>query len=145
MVTFKLTVMTLERIVFEDDVISFSAPGADGYFQVLAHHAAIIAALQPGKLSITEKDGKKQFYAVSGGFVEVAANQAWVLPDAIEEESKIDIQRAEKSYKKTKELLDANPQGIDLKNLKLALRRAENRIKIHHEFMLKTSHTIENL
>lgn len=142
---FKLSIITLEKIVFEDEVISFVAPGGDGYFEVLTNHAPIIAALEPGKLTVTEKNGKKQFYAVSGGFLEVAKNNAWILPDAIEKESEIDINRAEESAKNAKELLESKPKDIDIRGVKLALRRAENRMKIYHDFKAKTSHSVENL
>lgn len=142
---FKLTVVTLEKIFFEDDVISFSVPGADGYFQVFANHAPIIASLQPGKLTVTEKNNTKKTYAVSGGLLEFAANHGWILPDTIEEESTIDIDRAEQSRKRAAELLESKQEDVDIKNVKLALCRAENRIKIYHDFKQRTSHSVDNL
>ena len=83
---FHLRMLTLEKVINEGNVISLVAPGVDGYFGVLAHHAPLIAALKPGKLSLKDDErSAERVYAVSGGFVEVSANSAVLLADAIEE------------------------------------------------------------
>ncbi|MCX5800074.1 MAG: ATP synthase F1 subunit epsilon [Candidatus Eisenbacteria bacterium] len=83
---FHLRMLTLEKVIYEGNIISLVAPGLDGYFGVLAHHAPLIAALKPGKLSLkADERSAERVYAVSGGFVEVSANSAVLLADAIEE------------------------------------------------------------
>lgn len=142
---FKLSIITLEKIIFEGDVTSLIAPGGDGYLELLTNHAPIITSLQPGKLTVTDKNLKKMIYAVSGGFLEMVKNNASLLADAIEAESEIDIKRAEEAQKRAKELLASNSPDVDALRAKATLRQAENRIKIHHAFKLKTSHSVENL
>lgn len=56
--------------MFEGDVTSVSLPGAGGAFDVLPHHAPLIAALNTGVIRF-ESDGKRLEQPITGGFVEV--------------------------------------------------------------------------
>ena len=81
---FKLSILTPERTVFEGDVQYVEAPGTEGYFGVLAHHAALITALAPGRLTVRGAGGTEQQWEVAGGFFEVAGNAATVLADSLQ-------------------------------------------------------------
>jgi len=81
---FHLSVLTPEKSVFEGDVEYVEVPGAAGYFGVLAHHAALVASLAHGTLTIRSLGGSEQKLEVSGGFFEVGNNKATVLADAVE-------------------------------------------------------------
>jgi F-type H+-transporting ATPase subunit epsilon len=81
---FNLKLFTLEKVIYEGSAVSMVAPGVDGYFGVLAHHAPLIAALKPGRLIIRDERGGESVYAVSGGFVEVSGNSVVLLADSVE-------------------------------------------------------------
>ncbi len=72
---FKLSILTPERAVFEGDVQYVEAPGTEGYFGVLAHHAAMVTALGA--------EGAEERWDVAGGFFEVSNNTATVLADSV--------------------------------------------------------------
>ena len=59
------------------------APGTEGFFGVLANHAALVTALASGPLRVRLPGGEEQRWQVSGGFFEVSANRATVLADEI--------------------------------------------------------------
>ena len=80
---FHLAILTPEQSVFEGEVEYVEAPGSEGYFGVLAHHAALVTALGSGLLKVRGADGQVQSWPVSGGFFEVSNNRATVLADAI--------------------------------------------------------------
>jgi len=80
---FKLSILTPERTVFEGDVHYVEAPGTEGYFGVLAHHAALVTALASGALTVRAAAGAEQRWQVSGGFFEVSNNVATVLADEV--------------------------------------------------------------
>jgi len=80
--TFKLSILTPERAVFEGVVEYVEAPGTEGYFGVLAHHAAMVTALAKGTLSVRSAGGAEERWEVAGGFFEVSNNAATVLADA---------------------------------------------------------------
>jgi len=80
---FELSILTPEKTVFEGAVEYVQAPGSEGYFGVLAHHAALVTALMPGKLTVRHEGGREDHWQVSGGFFEVSNNKATVLADSI--------------------------------------------------------------
>lgn len=128
---FKLSVVTPERVVFEQDARSIIAPGSEGYLGVLTDHAPLITALIPGKLSVTDAQSKTLEYAVSGGFLEVSGNVATILADAIEAADKIDVERARRAEERARErLAHRTDPKIDVARAEAALARALNRIRL---------------
>ena len=81
--TFQLSILTPEKTVFEGTVEYVEAPGTEGYFGVLANHAALVSGLASGALKVRDAEGRTQSWPVSGGFFEVSNNRATVLADAI--------------------------------------------------------------
>jgi F-type H+-transporting ATPase subunit epsilon len=80
--TFQLTIVTPSKTVFKGPVESVVAPGLEGYFGVLAHHAPLIAALGPGTLTV--RAGRQETtYEVHEGFMEVSDNKAIVLIESL--------------------------------------------------------------
>lgn len=86
---FDLSILTPEKTVFEGRVEYVEVPGSEGYLGVLAHHAALVTALQEGTLTVREPGGKDVLYRVNGGFFEVSKNQATVLADSVEAEAEV--------------------------------------------------------
>ena len=84
MADFQLNIYTQEKQVFDGMATSVVAPGADGYFGVLANHAPLLAALGRGALTV-RTGSQQQVFKVSGGFLEVHGNQATVLADSLDE------------------------------------------------------------
>lgn len=139
---FALSVVTLEKLIFDGQVKSVTAPGGDGYLELLMNHAPIITSLMPGKLSFVTADGKRVLYAISGGFLEMSHNSASVLADAVELPEEIDIKRAEESLRHAQDQLESTSADIDRPSVKGAVKRAENRIKIYREFQARTVHPL---
>jgi F-type H+-transporting ATPase subunit epsilon len=81
---YHLSVLTPERAVFDGEVTYLEAPGSEGYFGVLADHAAFVTTLARGRLTLRPVDGAERTMTVTGGFFEVGKNDATVLADAIE-------------------------------------------------------------
>ena len=82
--TFHLSVLTPEKTLFEGTVEYVQVPGTEGYFGVLANHAALVSGLADGTLTVRKAGGGEERWRVSGGFFEVSQNDATVLADAIE-------------------------------------------------------------
>ncbi len=128
---FKLSVVTPEKVVFEQDVRSIVAPGSEGYLGVLTDHAPLITALIPGKLTVTDNAGNEVDYSVTGGFLEVSGNVATVLAEAIEAPDGIDVERARRAEQRARERLSRrSDSGIDEIRAEAALARALNRQKM---------------
>jgi F-type H+-transporting ATPase subunit epsilon len=134
---FSLKILTLEKSFYEGEVDSITAPGSEGYFGVLAHHAPLIATLCPGKLTVKEGDDEENVYAVSGGFLEVSENRVTLLADAIECVDEIDLRRAEEAKNRALERIRSRRGDVDLARAEASLSRALNRVTVHRT---QTSH-----
>ena len=132
--TFRL--VTPQRLVLEEPIVSLQAPGSEGYLGVLAHHAPLITTLRPGRLEVRDTAGKTSMYAVSGGFLEVSDNRATVLADTAELAEEIDVARAKSAVERAEQRLrgDGAPpteqQEIDRDRAARALERARNRMAL---------------
>ena len=69
--TFKVSVLTQEKVFFEADAVHVEAPGSAGYLGVLANHAPLMTTLMPGKLVLSLPGGKDETF-----LGEIAAAQA---------------------------------------------------------------------
>ncbi|CUI17257.1 ATP synthase epsilon chain [Candidatus Protochlamydia naegleriophila] len=131
---YTLTILTPEKVVFEEPVYSVNVPGADGYFEILVDHAPLTALLQSGKVTIIDKDEKKLHFAIASGFFEVSHNKANIIADAIEPVEEIDLGRAKHAFERAQARLEHSQEHVDIARAKRALKRAENRINLYQEF-----------
>jgi len=129
---FKLTAVTPEKIVFEQDAASIIAPGSEGYLGILSNHAPLITPLMPGSLQIKDADNKESELFISGGFLEVSNNVATILADAIEKPGDIDVDRAKAAETRARERLTHRTESdIDTARAEVALKRALWRQKMY--------------
>jgi F-type H+-transporting ATPase subunit epsilon len=129
MATFKLEIVTAERMVFADEVSALIAWGLEGQLAILPHHAPLMTMLQPGDLMI-RKDKEEDYLAISGGFLEVRPDKVIILADACERVDEIDITRAEEAKKRAQETLKLGPLTADAAAAEAALRRSIARLKV---------------
>ena len=129
MATFKLEIVTAERMVFSDDVTALLAWGVEGQLGILPHHAPLMTMLQPGDLMI-RKDREEEYLAVTGGFLEVRPDKVIILADACERADEIDVARAEEAKKRAQETIKAAPLTVDAASAEAALRRSLARLKV---------------
>jgi len=129
MATFKLEIVTAERMVFSAEVSALIAWGVEGQLGILPHHAPLMTMLQPGDLMI-RKDKEEEYLAISGGFLEVRPDKVIILADACERVDEIDIARAEEAKKRAQETLKVAPLTVDAAVAEAALRRSIARLKV---------------
>lgn len=133
MTMYLLTIVTPEKIFYEDEVTSLIAPGSEGYLGVLTDHAPLITGLVPGKLTVKDENNQEVHFAISGGFMEVFKNQVTILADSIEFIQDIDIERAKKALERARQRLKSKEKEIDIPRAVAAMKRAENRIYLHEK------------
>ena len=68
--TYKLSLITPEGAIFEEQVSSVSVPGEQGSFGVLRRHAPIVAKLKEGLVRV-KQDGQEIFFVAGPGLLEV--------------------------------------------------------------------------
>ncbi len=108
--TLMVQVVTPEKILYTNEVEMVIAPTLEGEIGILPMHAPIVAILQPGELRVLHNGGRDaEWFAVSGGYLQVHQDKVIVLANDAVHASRIDVARA----KRAKEL--AEEQLADLK------------------------------
>lgn len=128
--TFKLEIVTPKKVAYSADVVSFSAPGVVGGFQVLRSHAPLLSNIAVGEVKLTDVQGNEIRYATSGGFVEVHDNKVIMLAETAERTDEIDVARAQAARERAQKRLAEKKIEMDIERARLALYRALNRLKV---------------
>lgn len=126
-----LTIVTPEKIFYEDEVASLIAPGSEGYLGVLTNHAPLITGLVPGKLTVKNGNNQETNFSISGGFMEVFKNEVTILADSVEFIKDIDVERAKRALERARQRLISREKEIDIPRAIAAMKRAENRIYLY--------------
>ena len=66
----KIEIITPEKSLYQGEASSVTVPSQQGPFTMLEHHAAIVAILEAGKVTLTQPDGEKREFDIQGGFCE---------------------------------------------------------------------------
>ncbi len=124
-----LEIITGERrLLRREDVDEVIAPGTLGEMGILPHHAPLITSLAPGEVRV-KTGGDVEEYFVSGGFLEVHADEVTLLADAAEHGSEIDAERAEVARQRALERLD-QAADADRARAQAALARSLQRLRV---------------
>jgi F-type H+-transporting ATPase subunit epsilon len=129
MKTTAFAVVTIEGTVESADATSVTIPTTDGEITVLAEHTPLVSVLKPGVLTVREGDKKERHVAVSGGFVQVAADSVTVLADTAERADDIDVRRAEAARKRAEEAMSKKNEREDLADASAELQKHLARLR----------------
>ena len=78
-----LEIVTPERSLVRQEADEVQVPGAEGYLGILPGHTPLLATLGVGELWYRNGQ-EKQYFSISGGFVEVLPDRVTILADAAE-------------------------------------------------------------
>jgi F-type H+-transporting ATPase subunit epsilon len=130
--TFRLEVVTPQRVLLSADVTELVAPGSEGYFGVLPGHAPFITTLQAGEL--TYRTGKEERHlVVTWGYAEVRGDHVRILAKAAEGAEEIDVERADRARQRAETRLQNWINGdetVDYTRALTALQRALARLSV---------------
>jgi len=129
MSTIKCDIVTVERLVYSDEVDMVIAPGIMGTLGILPRHAPLITALTAGELRL-KKGEEEESFAVSGGYMEVRPDRVIIMADTAEHADEIDEARAEAARQRAEKLLTEKPPDMDRAAIEGALRRSYVRLKV---------------
>ena len=129
MSSFAFEILTLQKAFLKEEVGFVIAPGQEGQFEILAHHAQYVFALKPGPLRMRLPDGKDRYVSVGSGFLCVQKDRTTVLTRSAEQPQDIDKARAERAKQRAEQRL-ANRTNIDVARAQAALQRALARLKV---------------
>lgn len=127
-----LEICTPERTPVRLEASEAIVPGALGVFTVLPGHTPLLATLGVGVLIAHTTAGEDRFFAINGGFAEVAQDRIIVLATTAESDHEIDPSRAEAARERAEQRLKPPlDEDVDMARAEMALRRALARLDAH--------------
>jgi F-type H+-transporting ATPase subunit epsilon len=133
--TIRLEVVTVERVVYADDVEMVIAPGIEGQLGILPRHAPLLTALTYGELRVKKAGKEEESIAIGGGFMEVLPDRVTVLADSAERAEEIDLERAEAARRRAEEYLEQHQVAeVDFARVEAALRHSLTRLKVGRKY-----------
>ena len=128
--SFTLDIFTPYSHYYSDQVEYLQVCSEKYMLGILPNHAPLVSTVTISEIVI-QKDGQKESYATSGGVIKVGDNKVELLLQTIESVDEIDLDRANAAKERAvKRLANPNLETMKVTTSRLALARAENRIKI---------------
>lgn len=127
--SFVVEIVTPIRVVNQENVKYLRCPGIDGSFGVMKNHRNGVIALDVGEIKI-ETNNDVEWYATSGGFVEILDNKVELLLESVERSNEIDVKRASGALERANQRRKNTKEPIDNMRLEASLLRALNRLKV---------------
>jgi F-type H+-transporting ATPase subunit epsilon len=126
---FFLSVVAPDKAVVEQDVISTTLPGTEGYFGVMAGHVPLIAALKAGLLEYVDRTGNRHFVYLGGGFADVNGEKVTVLADEAQAAHEIDLSKAEEMLENARKALRGEDSTISKEDAVDEVEKAMTRVR----------------
>ncbi|MDR2630113.1 MAG: ATP synthase F1 subunit epsilon [Spirochaetaceae bacterium] len=127
---FTFEVYTPYRLFYSDSVEAVTVTLQDGEIGIYANHDFFTAPVIPCVLNIRDKQGQWKAAFTTEGILEVTHHKTVLLVDAAEWPEEIDAPRAEAAKRQAEETLEFGMLKFEIDNAKLALQRAQTRLKL---------------
>lgn len=129
MKTLKVSVVTPDGPVLDEEYDMVSCRAEDGELGILPGHIPLVAPLDISAVRL-KRGNNTDLLAVNGGFIEVRPDKVTILAQSAENPSEIDLERAERARERAEKRLQSKQDDIDFKRAELSLKRAMNRISV---------------
>lgn len=137
----KLKIITPEKTVYQDDVLSIAIPTEAGEITVLPDHQPLVTIAVTGEIRIKKPDQNEVVpLAISSGIVEVResfnpkniSTEVVILAYRAEFAFQIDIDRAKESLERAQKLLEQKEfeSDVDFAKFQAMMDKEINRIEI---------------
>ena len=131
--TFHFDLVSPERLLMSAEVSQVDVPGSEGDFGVLAGHAAVIATLKPGVVTVKTQGAADERIFVRGGFAEVNLQGLTILAEEAMPLAELDAAALEQQVKDAEEdVADAKDDGARQKAQESLDRMRELRVALAH-------------
>lgn len=101
----KVTIVAPDGVVYSEETLNITLPGADGEFGVYPNHAPLLSLLNAGVIEIVDLNQNKEYVAIDWGYAKIDGEKVDILVHgafAINQDGKI-----AESIKKAKSLLES--------------------------------------
>ncbi|MBU5488557.1 F0F1 ATP synthase subunit epsilon [Clostridium sp. MSJ-8] len=129
--TFRVKILTLDKVVFDGDVEKLFTKSDSGEIEVLHNYAPSIISTVPCCTKLVLEDGTVIKVFTSNGIINVQNNKLNFCCESSELSQDIDINRAKASKERAERRLSKD--GYDVERAELSLLKANIRISISEQ------------
>lgn len=130
MKTYKLKIVTPEKIFFDGETEQIAIRTTEGDIGILAGHIKYVCNIVAGPLKVKQENGEYRTAALSEGILKVSEDGVTVLASTAEWADEIDLERAEKAKQKAEDILSDQSRIDEFDRAEIKLKRALVRISI---------------
>lgn len=132
MIHFQL--VALSGTKFDDDVYEVVLPTLDGEIGVLQDHMPLVSVATTGAIAVRkdarESDAAREYFAISGGVIEVSDNVLRVLVDEADRAEDISEAEAEAAMERAKQLKAEATDELSLEHAQQLVDRHAVRLQV---------------
>ena len=128
--SFKLRIISPDRIFYEGEAIMLELNTLDGLVGIYKNHMPMTYIIEPGVMRITESEESVKEAALHSGFMQILQEEITVLAEVVEWPEEIDENRAKEAQIRAERRLAMKEANLNAQRAELALRRALTRQEV---------------
>jgi len=129
-----LQLVTLTGTKFDDDAYEVILPTQDGEIGVLPGHMPLISVATAGVISVRrqprDSDSARDFFAISGGVIEVDKNNLRVIVDEADHADSINEAEAEEAHQRALQMKREAKDEVSLEHAQALIDRSAVRLQV---------------
>lgn len=119
----QLDIITPTKSVLSEVIDQVTLQTDSGEITILPNHVPLLTKVKPGELTI-KKGGKQNFFAVTGGFLEMKNNKITILADYAVRAEDIEVAKAKEAQERAEKTMKEKVSGMDFAQAEAQLTRA---------------------
>lgn len=120
---FTLQIITPKKVVFQDKVISVTAPSSSGEITILYNHTPLVSLLKEGVVKIVQ-NGEETFFSIGGGYVETTGKEVNLLVSRAYGQDELDEKAIKQAKEKAERLIQESKTEEERRQAMASLRRS---------------------
>lgn len=129
-----LELITLLGIKVDKDIYEIVAPTMAGEIAIFPGHEPLVTMAKPGALAVRynkgDSDDKLEYFAISGGVIEVSQEFVRVLVDEADHGDDISEAEAKNALERAEKLKAEAKDPVDLQNAERMIGREAGRLRV---------------
>ncbi len=129
-----LQLITLTGVSLDQDIYELMAPTTAGDIAVFPGHEPLVTMAAPGALAVrmnkSDKDDKLQYFAISGGIIEINPENVRVLVDEADAGEDITEAESKSALDRALKLRDSAKNQVDIEKAVQLIDRQRVRLRV---------------
>jgi len=130
----RFQLVSLSGLKFNEEVYEVILPTLDGIIGVLDHHMSLVSVATTGTIAVRHKsndpDDLREYFAISGGVIEVSNNILTVLVDEADHADEINEAEVRKAYEAAQKLKAEAKDQVSLERAQELVDRQTVRLQV---------------